>query len=206
MDILKLSKYIVSKFFRRSQNDITPMKLQKLLFYVKAWSMVAGDELIVDDNFEHWDYGPVNRRIYDYYRQYGSKPIKHEELEVPDLNQSQEVLVNFIIENYIEFDAFTLSAMTHTEEPWKQTRNNEVISNELISSYYSKQRFAKNFKNGLDLFNKPFYPLQDYSFEIDMSKEDAEEIAEYPSYESYKETLNEVKNDFEKQWSELVLN
>jgi uncharacterized phage-associated protein len=208
MDILELSKYIVNKFSQRSSNGITPMKLQKLLFYVKAWSLVAGNELVIAD-FEHWNYGPVNREVYDYYKQYGSSSIELEESEESNdlnLDESQEELINFIIENYIAFDAFSLSAMTHTEEPWKQTNRNEIISNELINSYYSKQRFAKNFNSGLDLSNKPFYPLQDYSFEIDMSREDAEEIAKYPSYENYKQMLNGVEQDFNQHWSNLVLN
>ncbi|MFM2311790.1 MAG: hypothetical protein RLZZ04_1066 [Cyanobacteriota bacterium] len=208
MNILELSKYIVNKFSQQSPNGITPMKLQKLLFYVKAWGLVAGNELVVAD-FEHWNFGPVNREVYDYYKQYGSRSIELEESqELNDLNldKSQEELINFIIENYIAFDAFALSAMTHTEEPWKQTDRNKIISNELIYSYYSKQRFANNFESGLDLSNKPFYPLRDYSFEIDMSREDAEEIARYSSYISYKEMLDGVEQDFNQQWSNLILN
>lgn len=205
MNILELSKYIVNRFSQQSPNGITPMKLQKLLFYVKVWTLVAGHELVIAD-FEHWDYGPVNREVYDYYKVYGSKSIEVKESDNLGLEESQQELINFIIENYISFDAFALSAMTHIEDPWKQTNRNKVISNELINSYYSEQRFARNFKSGLDLFNKPFYPLQDYSFEIDMSREDAEEIAKYPSYKSYKETLDEVEHDFNQQWYSLVLN
>ena len=205
MNILELSKYIVNRFSQQSPNGITPMKLQKLLFYVKVWTLVAGHELVIAD-FEHWDYGPVNREVYDYYKVYGSKSIEVKESDNLGLEESQQELINFIIENYISFDAFALSAMTHIEDPWKQTNRNKVIPNELINSYYSEQRFARNFKSGLDLFNKPFYPLQDYSFEIDMSREDAEEIAKYPSYKSYKETLDEVEHDFNQQWYSLVLN
>jgi uncharacterized phage-associated protein len=201
MDILELSKYIVNKFSQQSPNGITPMKLQKLLFYVKAWSSVAGNKLVIED-FEHWDYGPVNREVYDYYKQYGSGSVEVEESSNLDLKQSEQELVDFIIENYISFDAFALSAMTHKEDPWKQTSQNKVISDELINSYYSQQRFAKNFNSGLDLSDKPFYPLQNYSFEIDMSEEDAKAIAEYSSYKDYKEMLNEVEQDF----SQLTFN
>jgi uncharacterized phage-associated protein len=205
MDILELSKYIVNKFSQQSSNGITPMKLQKLLFYVKAWSLVAGNKLVIED-FEHWDYGPVNREVYDYYKQYGAKSVEVQESSNLDLKQSEQELIDFIIENYISFDAFALSAMTHIEDPWKQTNRDEIISDESISSYYSEQRFAKNFESDLDLYNKPFYPLQNYSFEIDMSKEDAEEVAKYSSYEKYKTTLKQAERDFNQQWSNLVLN
>lgn len=204
MNILELSKYIVNRFSQQSPNGITPMKLQKLLFYVKVWTLVAGNEIVIAD-FEHWDYGPVNREVYDDYRRYGSKSIDVGDSDNLDLYEPQKELINFIIENYISFDAFALSAMTHMEDPWKKTNRNEVIPNELINSYYSEQRFAKNFESGLDLLNKPFYPLQDYSFEIDMSTKDAEEIAKYPSYKNFKEILEEVEQDFNRQWSNLNL-
>lgn len=195
MNISTLSKYIVHQFSKQSPDGITPMKLQKLLFYVKAWTLVAGYQLILED-FEHWDYGPVNRDIYNTYKGYGRQKIEIDQPERLNVASTEKDLIDFIIENYIKFDAFTLSAMTHTEEPWKQTSTNKVISHELIKSYYSKQRFAKNFHNALDLDNNPFYPLEDYSFEMDMSTEDAEEISQYPSYKDYKKMLEQAESDF----------
>ena len=197
MDILKLSRYIVHNFSQQSPDGITPMKLQKLLFYVKAWTLVAGYQLISEEDFEHWDYGPVNRDIYNEYKQYGSKKIEIDRQKSLDITSTEKELIDFIVDNYIEFDAFTLSAMTHTEEPWDTTSRNEIISNELIESYYSKQRFAKNFQDSFDIENNPFYPLTDHSFEMDMSREDAEEIAKYSSYKDYKKMLEQAETDFE---------
>ncbi len=196
MNISQLSKYIVHQFSKQSPDGITPMKLQKLLFYVKAWTLVAGDQLIIED-FEHWDYGPVNRDIYNTYKGYGRQKIEIDQPENLNITSTEKEIIDFIVENYIEFDAITLSEMTHTEEPWKKTSTNEVISNESIKSYYSKQRFAKNFQNSFDLENNPFYPLTDYSFEMDMSKKDAEEIAQYSSYKDYKELVEQAEHDFE---------
>lgn len=196
MDIFQLSKYILNQFSEKSPNGITPMKLQKLLFYVKAWTLVAGHPLIAED-FENWKYGPVNRDIYNEYKQYGSGKIKVDKQESLDIISTEKKFIDFIVENYIEFDAFALSEMTHTEEPWKKTTTNEVISNQLIKSYYSQQRFARNFQNSLDIDNNPFYPLTDYSFEMDMSKKDGEEIAQYSSYKDYKKLLEQAANDFE---------
>ena len=200
MDIIKLSEYVVHQFSQQSPGGITPMKLQKLLFYVKAWTLVAGNQLVFAD-FEHWDFGPVNRAVYNHYKKYGRNKIIVDEPSNLNISQAEKNLIDFIIENYIEFDAFTLSTMTHTEEPWKKTSKNEIISNELIESYYGKQRFAKNFEyTTLDLENNPYYSLEDYSFEMDMSEEDAEEIAKYPSYKNYKEILERARYDFEEQW------
>jgi hypothetical protein len=76
------------------------------------------------------------------------------------------------LESYVHFDALTLSAMTHQEEPWKETPKNEVIDKQLIKQYYSQQPFAKNFP--LDK-HKPYYPVYSdfmYSFIFDFPEDD----------------------------------
>lgn len=161
MNIIELSKYILHEYSQKSSDGIKPMKLQKLLFYIKAWTLVSGSSIIAE-SFEHWDYGPVNRDVYDYYKQNGSKTLEADEYTTLKLSESEKELVNFIVENYISFDAITLSTMTHQEDPWKKTSRNEIITDELIKEYYGEQRFAKNFEDFLDLSNKPFYTLKNY--------------------------------------------
>lgn len=196
MNIIELSKYILLNYSHKSSDGITPMKLQKLLFYIKAWTIVSGNKLVAEE-FQRWDYGPVNTQIYHKYKKHGGNPIELDEVLDFHLDESEKELIDFIIENYISFDAWTLSTMTHQEEPWKETSKNEVISDELIYDYYKKQRFSKNFENYLDLHNKPFYALENPAFELDMSQDDADEISTYPSYESYKKTLSIAEHDFE---------
>jgi uncharacterized phage-associated protein len=203
MNIIDLSKYIVNQFSDQSPAGITPMKLQKLLYYVKAWTLVAGKQLLQED-FRHWNYGPVNRDVYEYYKQYRGNVISPSERDELNISESEKELVDFIVENYIQFDAFTLSAMTHTEEPWKITKKDDVISNNLIISYYSRQQFAQNFKP-FDLSNNSFYPLESYSFVADMTTKDAREIAKYSSYSIYRKALDTAEKEFEQQWSNLIL-
>jgi uncharacterized phage-associated protein len=203
MNIISLSNYVIRQFSQQSPGGITPMKLQKLLYYIKVWTSIA-EQALVPENFEHWNYGPVNKEIYDLYKQYGSSAISPELLDEFKINYPEKELVDFILENYIEFDAFTLSAMTHTEDPWKETEKNNIISNELIKSYYSEQYFAKNFQP-FDLSSNPFYPLDSYSFVIDMTEKDAEEITKYPSYENYKLALHDAEQEFNEKWLSLNL-
>lgn len=203
MNIIDLSRYVVNQFSAQSPAGITPMKLQKILYYIKAWTLVAKKQLVQAD-FLHWIYGPVNKQVYDYYKKYGGNVISPDEREELKINEVEKNLIDFIVENYITFDAFTLSAMTHTEDPWKKTQNNDVISDELILIYYAEQSFARNFKP-FALSRNSFYPLENYSFVSDMTAKDAQEITEYPSYDSYKNTLYKAEQEFEQRWSNLSL-
>jgi uncharacterized phage-associated protein len=204
MDILKLSNYVVRQFSQQSPDGITPMKLQKLLYYIKVWTLVAEQEL-VSAGFEHWDFGPVNREVYDTYKQYGKSIIDSNQSDNVYINEPERKLVDFIVENYIKFDAFALSTMTHMEEPWQKTQRNNIIPNDLIKSYYRKQYFANNFQP-FDLANNNFYPLNIHSFTIDMAEEDAREITKYSSYEDYKRDLSTAEANFNEEWLSFAIN
>ncbi len=203
MDILTLSQYVINQFSQQSPDGITPLKLQKLLYYIKVWTLVAR-EPFVNAEFEHWDYGPVNREIYNYYKKYGNQPIFPMEVAQVEIRENQKEIIDFIVENYMSLDAFKLSEMTHTEKPWKNTKQYEIIYDQLIYSYYIKQQFAKNFQP-FDLSNNPFYPLDSYSFILDIHEKDAQEIIQYSNYKHYKNAISQAERDFNKQWSKFVL-
>ena len=194
MTISKLAEYILHQFSNQGEGGITPMKLQKLLFYVKAWGLVAGKKLVTAD-FKKWEYGPVNKFIYDQYKHHKSGPIPVPEHAVESPKDDDKQLIDFIVENYVGFHAYALSSMTHNETPWLETQQNDVISDEKILAYYQNQWFAQNFP--LDE-NKPFYPVMshiEYTFIFDMNDTDAKESMKFPSYEAYKKLKAETQKD-----------
>ncbi len=185
-----LSKYIVTNYSNKSKDGITPLKLQKLLYYVKVWCLIDGS-VTLEDTFEAWNFGPVIPEIYKEYKQFGKNPIvvTKNEFHIEDSNQKK--LIDFIIENYIGFDAISLSAMTHQEEPWKNSYPNQIINEKDIISYYSKQSFSKNFPYSEG--NK-YYPIMSnlsYSYIFDMS----EIFLQETSYNSFDEYKNQLNND-----------
>lgn len=67
MDAINLSKYIIKSGKESGINDISNKKLQKLLYYVQAWTLVLYDKKAFNDEIEAWVHGPA---IPDVYRQY----------------------------------------------------------------------------------------------------------------------------------------
>ena len=184
LTISELSDYILATC---TNKQITYMKLQKLAYYVKAWTLVAGYPVITDAEFEKWQFGPVNLTVYNEYKAYGSRVIK-EKTNPPVLEPGDKKIIDFILENYCDYSAFDLSTMTHNEEPWQQTNNSRVISDNTIKRYYANEPFARNFAD----FNPeqgPFYMLRDpawYAFTMDMSPHDKELATFVDSYNEYK--------------------
>lgn len=196
MELKALTNYILATY-----GSISPMKLQKLTYYVKVWSLVAGRPL-VNAQFRKWSYGPVNPELYYAYKEQGARLIP-QPVSVPYISENDKRLIDMILSAYADKSAFALSAMTHKESPWVNTSDNAIISDEVILDYYSNLSFAKNFQNG---GQEAFYFLQDdnwHSFTLDMSPDDAEQMASISSYAEYQTRRAKAKQVAEPFFKEI---
>lgn len=127
------------------------LKLQKLLYYIQAWSYGMNKKPLFDGEFQAWIHGPVNKSIYDRFN-----PTKYlySEINISDiLNEKVEIasedaeFIEFVLENYLKYSGAELENLSHTELPWIKTRegvaSNErctkIIDSELMKEYYGKK-------------------------------------------------------------------
>ena len=173
MDKFQLAKYIAAKY----PKQVSPMKLQKLMYYCYVWQLVANEKKF-DANFEAWPHAPVEPEIYKEYKDFGRNPVSVSEAPALD-----EPLLDFIMDSYSVYSAIELSKTTHMESPWKKYKDSgDVIPDNELIAYYSQQVFAKNFPLGE---GKTYYPPKTsshYSFTFDMEKE---YVPEFESLEAY---------------------
>ena len=198
MNPIDFSYHIINKYSKLSPDGITPLKLQKLLYYIYAWGVTSNNKLLTF-KFKKWTFGPVNPEVYYHFKSFSGNPIPTDKSKKVTLLVSQSNFVEFIVSNYIKFDAITLSAMTHKDLPWQNTPTDEVIKEKSIKKFYGKLNFAKNFPLGK---NKKFYPVETdlhYSFILDMPKNIAEQTFSFDSYKEYLELATKSKKDFDKQ-------
>jgi len=207
MNIIDLSYYIINYLHGDApvSASITHLKLQKLLYYLKVWGLVADNDL-VEGNFYHWDYGPVNTTVFKTFTDFDNKELKPSPLISNNPTEDEKFFINFILLSYGSFSAFQLSKMTHSEEPWEKTPQNAIISPELIKQYYSNKNFAKNFPINLD---GPYYPVETnshYSYIFDMDDSEQEEIY-YNSFHEYLKSVsstNEELDDFLEKFAKII--
>ena len=159
MDALTLSPYIIAKS-NLAGDGITNKKLQKLLYYVKAWGLVYFDDGVLSDEFEAWAHGPVCPIVYQAYKQYGFSLIETDMTEktamafVANFRKRQVAsglsdkmdLVDAVLDKYGQITSLQLELLTHQEEPWIEARkglgpienSNRVISEESMRKFYGK--------------------------------------------------------------------
>jgi uncharacterized phage-associated protein len=134
-----IAAYILSR-----RKPITAMKLQKLVYYSQAWSLVWDETPLFEEQIEAWANGPVVRELYDIHR--GKfKVYEWPEGNPDELTRSEKRTVDRVLAFYGKMSSQELSNLTHQERPWREARKGlgpdergfRVISLASMDEYYS---------------------------------------------------------------------
>jgi uncharacterized phage-associated protein len=158
INIFQICKFLIA-YFNSIGEELTHLKLQKLLYYIQAWHLVYKNDPLFSEEPEAWVNGPVYKNVYDFYKDKGSGPLtielpegkNHEEypnelLNEIGLDEEQKELIDAVIKKYGLMPTFQLVYLTHSENPWNEAReklspfepSNSKITLSSMKSYYSK--------------------------------------------------------------------
>ena len=114
-----VAEYLVSLAAAEDEDDfLSPLRLQKLLYYAQGWSLGVRDHAIFSDKIEAWTHGPVVRSVYSHYAHCGGAPIRPTLNGATNLSKSDQEFLNDVWAAYKGFSATALRDMTHKESPW----------------------------------------------------------------------------------------
>lgn len=123
---------------------IPAMKLQKLVYYCQAWSLVWEERAIFQDRIEAWVNGPVVPALYQLHR--GAFEVSNWPTGNPEaLVEDDRSTVDGVLKFYGSKSSQWLSDLTHMERPWLDARKglapSERGTNEItlasMAEYYS---------------------------------------------------------------------
>ena len=133
----------VANYILEKKGSVTTWKLQKLLYYSQAWSLVWDEKPLFEEEFEAWANGPVCRDLYHHHRR--KFEVSHfPKGDVDVLSDDQKENIDIVLEVYGHKEPQWLSDLTHLEDPWKEARHglhpgergNSVITKESMALYY----------------------------------------------------------------------
>lgn len=131
--IIKLAK-------EKGIDDLSPMKLQKLMYFAQFFYLKNFEKPLIDDNFVRWKFGPVIPSLYYQLRSYQSRPVNQ---YIQQLIENNEVVVymmadedyiswellNKVIDKFGSYSAFSLSELTHRNgSSWRRGDLDTVIT------------------------------------------------------------------------------
>lgn len=146
----RMSQYIIGKYYEIFNKDISPIKLQKALYYCFAYygSIIAKDnnyqinEYLFDDKFYAWVYGPVIPSIVE---QYNNKFIKGN-INIEELNNyNVKKIIDPLLEELFNIGDIKLVSFVHEDKVWidnfdeKNSKANKIINRkDIIDEYVLK--------------------------------------------------------------------
>ncbi len=144
-----IANWFLTAVDRESGDSMTHLKLQKLLYYAQAWTLVITGEPLFEEEIQAWMHGPVVPEVYSKYSGSSFEEIKapnHD--ECVDIDGEHEEILEQVMDNYGIFEAKYLENLTHSEDPWRIARGNipkeekctNIITKESMKEFYSKQR------------------------------------------------------------------
>lgn len=137
----------VAAYILEQVGSVTTMKLQKLVYYAQARSLVMDGTPLFSNRIEAWANGPVSPDLFHVHSgkymvgQGGLGPFGSSSA----LSESQRKTVDTVVELFGSYSGEQLREMTHREAPWTDARKGykpgerceTEITVDAIRNYYS---------------------------------------------------------------------
>ena len=146
VELLAVIAYIFSAL-----HEVTPLTLQKLLYYIQGNYAAIYDKPLFDAPCEAWVHGPVYRNVYNLFRDFKYNPIDDDrfvplkESALPLTPEAKEV-VDRVLDTFGMYSGKVLESITHKEVPWLDARkgflpdetSHAEISLDAMKAYFKK--------------------------------------------------------------------
>ena len=160
--------------------DITPLALQKSLYYIQGFHFAFYKSFIFTDDCQAWIHGPVYKDVYLRYKDYTFTPIDSPTTEISGIKTSEKLadyryaqksdltqltaeltttlsstekaVCDSVIDNLCCYSGKELERFTHHEEPWILTRGN-LKTDDSSNKIISKKIIGEYFTKIKEKYN-----------------------------------------------------
>lgn len=137
--------HVARKVTELLSGQVTPLKLQKLVYYCQAWSLVWRERPMFNEDFQAWANGPVNPELFSRHK--GLYVLGDDflsEFSGFRFNDEDTRTIDAVLGFYGDKEPFYLSELTHKERPWKDARgqiplgepSSNLIPKDSMQEYY----------------------------------------------------------------------
>ena len=140
--VFDVADFFLSKSDEDSEQFISNLKLQKLVYYAQGFSLALLGRELFREPIEAWQHGPVVPELYRKYRESGSSAIFAVDFDRRVFTRDQLELLEEVYEVYGQYSAWKLRELTHSEAPWIDNYVEGSYSREIplqeIEEYFSR--------------------------------------------------------------------
>lgn len=134
------------------EDFMTNLRVNKLLYFSQAWSLVRRGKPLFSEELQAWKYGPVVPCVYQTFKPCGKEPISSVSGDYsPEVFSCDELeLLIDVIREYGKYSTPALVEMTHAVgTPWTDIYvpdSNNVITQDSLSKYFSNHSALAAFE------------------------------------------------------------
>lgn len=123
----QVASYFIEKASQLNENnDLTNLKLQKMLYFAQVEHLKKYGEPLFDDAIEAWKYGPVIPAVYEWLKGCGAYQITKFDIET-STDALDEEITSFLETIWDKYNAYSASGLvnkTHeANSAWAKTYN-----------------------------------------------------------------------------------
>lgn len=153
---IDVANFFVDLASSMEEEFMTNLKVNKLVYFAQAWSLVRLNRELFSEDVVAWTYGPVIPSVYDAFRPCGRNKIEHvcgEYTQAKFSSEELDLLVDVALQ-YGQYTAPTLVNITHKpKSPWSQVykeHENNIITKESMREYFSALKPLPTFNPAFD--------------------------------------------------------
>lgn len=157
-DSTVISNNILNRAFNEGVS-ISPMKLQKIMYYVASEFAKATGRPLFSEKFEAWQYGPVLPSIYREFRPFSGRPITNYATQdalgnAYLIDESTDVHLKEALDRVWNrtrnLGAVELSRLTHAEDSawykaWQRGPNSSLNNDDILNDGTYQQKLDLGF-------------------------------------------------------------
>ena len=158
VDSVSEKMLITIAYIFEKTGEITPLALQKILYYIQGIFMVNYDRPLFSEECKAWVHGPVYEEVYDMFKGFKYNPIEDKRFVIfrdrfQLLTDEEKNVIDMVLNSFGMYSGKTLEGIAHKEAPWAEAFDdnnvcgytNEPITKEAIRDYF------KSISNKFDL-------------------------------------------------------
>ena len=147
---LDVANFFVTLSIRAEENDITNLKLNKLVYFAQGLHLAQFDTALFPEPVEAWKFGPVVASVYSAFNPYGGNIITKETGTFSQDRFTAEE-IEFLLDidaEYGKYAANKLVDMTHEPGgPWascyREGALHTIIPQESMKAYFADKLISK---------------------------------------------------------------
>jgi uncharacterized phage-associated protein len=132
----KVASYFIDKSSKLDENnDLTNLKLQKILYFAQVESIKKNGEKLFADDIEAWQYGPVVPKVYEWLKGCGAYTVTSFDvaLDASGLTDQTKQFLDGMWEKCRKYSAWYLVDKTHKpNSAWSIVYNNGQGNHKVI--------------------------------------------------------------------------